>query len=458
MAIETPVIVTPEVLRPDSTMAPTRPRSRRALLAAALGGLGGMVASRLAVPGPAAAAAGDPFILGSATNNAGTSNTSLATASAGTALLVTQNGTGTALRGSAVGSGSIGGFFTAANGTGVSGVTGNPAAYGVFASNDDGAYGGGGAVRASGKSNNGLVATTENGGANAVRASNTGAGGALGSAILADAGGNCTGVTGRGQSAPGMFGFAVNAPGVYGSSTNEIGVQGAGNPGVYGSSTSTFGAGIEGVGYGSSGHGVVGSALADSGNASGIYGGSAFASAYAGYFAGNVHVTGTLTGSTAAGFRIDHPLEPADKLLLHAAVTSDEALTIYAGTVTTDGQGEATVELPAWFEALNTDLRYQLTVIGSFAQAMVKREVMGNRFTIATSDPATKVCWQLTGVRHDAYARAHPSVVESVKSAAEKNTYLKPVEHGQPESTGVDYPMRQLLRQPRRAVTPPNSD
>jgi hypothetical protein len=458
MAIETPGTVTPERVGIDTAALAPPPRSRRALLAAALGGLGGLVASRLAVPGPADAAAGDPLVIGSTTNTAGTANTSLTTASAGTALLVTQNGGGTALRGSAVGPGSIAGFFTAANGTGVSGVTGNPGAYGVFASNDDATYGGGGAVRASGKNNNGVVATTDNGGANAIKAANAGIGGALGSAILADAGLNCTGVSGRAQAAPGVFGFAVNAPGVYGSSTNEIGVQGAGNPGVYGSSTSTFGTGMEGVGYGTSGHGVVGTALADSGNAGGIYGAAIFSSAFAGYFEGKVHATGGITGPTAAGIRIDHPLEPADKVLLHSAVTSDDALTIYAGTVTTDGQGEATVELPAWFEALNTDLRYQLTVIGSFAQAMVKREVKNNRFTIATSEPATKVSWQLTGVRHDAYARAHPRTVESVKTGAERNTYLNPVEHGQPESKGFDYPMRQLIREPRPAVTVPSLD
>jgi len=356
-----------------------------------------------------------------------------------------------------VGPGSIAGFFTAANGTGVSGVTANPAAYGVFASNDA-AFGGGGAIRANGKNNNALVATTDNSAASAVRATNAGMGGSLGSAIFASAEGACTAVTARAQAGPGVFGFSANAQGVYGSSTNMVGVEGAGNPGVYGGSTASFGAGVEGVGYGASGHGVVGTALADSGNAGGVYGAAVYEAAFAGYFEGKVHVTGVLTSPAAASVRIDHPLEPADKVLLHSAVTSDDALTIYAGTVTTDADGEATVELPAWFEALNTDLRYQLTVIGSFAQAMVKREVKGNRFSIATSEPATKVSWQLTGVRDDAYARAHPHTVESVKSKSEKGTYLNPVELGQPESKGFDYPMRQLLREPRPSSPHPTLD
>jgi hypothetical protein len=212
------------------------------------------------------------------------------------------------------------------------------------------------------------------------------------------------------------------------------------------------------VAYGASGHGVLGTALADSGTTAGVYGAAVYAAAFAGYFEGKVHVTGGLTSSFAASVKIDHPLEPADKILLHSAVTSDDALTIYAGTVTTDADGEATVDLPAWFEALNTDLRYQLTVIGSFAQAMVKREVKGNRFSIATSEPATKVSWQLTGVRNDAYAKAHPRDVEVAKPKAQRGLYLNPAAHGQPESKGVDYAMRQLVRQPRPASPGPNLD
>jgi hypothetical protein len=445
---------------PDAAGAPPADapaRSRRALLSAGLGGLAGLFASRLAAPGPAAAAAGDPLLIGNTANTAGTANTTLATTSSGTALLVTQNGTGTALRGSAVGAGSIAGFFTAANGTGISGVTAKSSGYGVFGSND-GDYGGlstGAGVRANGKNNHGLVATTDNGGANAVRATNAGVGGGSGSAILAFAEANCTGVTARAQSGAGVFGFAVNGSGVYGSSGNEIGVEGHGNPGVYGISTNVFGSGVEGVGLGSSGHGVVGSATADSGNAAGIYG-AGVGAAFAGYFEGHVHATGGFSSTSATSIRIDHPLAPAEKVLQHSAVSSDEALTIYSGTVTTDAQGEATVELPGWFEALNTDLRYQLTVIGSFAQAMVKREVKANRFGIATSEPATKVSWQLTGVRNDAYARAHPRAVEVAKTKAERGTYLTPVEHGEPESKGFDYPMRQRLREPRPASARPN--
>ena len=46
-------------------------------------------------------------------------------------------------------------------------------------------------------------------------------------------------------------------------------------------------------------------------------------------------------------------------------------MNIYNGNITTDANGEATVALPAYFAVLNKDFRYQLTVIGQFAQAIV---------------------------------------------------------------------------------------
>lgn len=37
-----------------------------------------------------------------------------------------------------------------------------------------------------------------------------------------------------------------------------------------------------------------------------------------------------------------------------------------------------------------------------------------------------KVSWQVTGVRQDAYAKAHPLVVEQDKPVAERGYYLHP--------------------------------
>ena len=95
---------------------------------------------------------------------------------------------------------------------------------------------------------------------------------------------------------------------------------------------------------------------------------------FAGNFDGDVTLTGTLTAGTKH-FKIDHPLDPANKYLVHASVESSEMMNIYTGNVTTDAQGEARVQLPDWFEVLNTDFRYQLTAIGQFAQVIVSSEV-----------------------------------------------------------------------------------
>ena len=123
-------------------------------------------------------------------------------------------------------------------------------------------------------------------------------------------------------------------------------------------------------------------------------------------------------------FKIDHPLDPENKYLLHASVESSEVLNIYSGNVTTNEQGEATVSLPEWFEALNKDLRYQLTVIGTFAQAIVAEKVKQNRFTIRTSAPNVEVSWQVTGVRSDAAMQKHPFKAVEVKPESERGTSL----------------------------------
>ena len=76
-----------------------------------------------------------------------------------------------------------------------------------------------------------------------------------------------------------------------------------------------------------------------------------------------------------------------------------QTVTTYNGNVLTDENGEATVMLSNSVESLNSDFRYQLTVIGQFAQAIISREIENNRFTIKTSTPKVKVSWQVTAIR-----------------------------------------------------------
>ena len=151
---------------------------------------------------------------------------------------------------------------------------------------------------------------------------------------------------------------------------------------------------------------------------------------------GGVHVPGTIDAGVN-NLRIDHPLNPETKYLVHSSVESSEMVNIYSGNVVTDELGLATVKLPDWFEAENTDFRYQLTVIGRrFAQAIVSKEIENNQFTISTNATNVKVSWQITAVRRDSYAKAHPLVVEQQKPESERgSTWDKPrLVHDQPAS------------------------
>jgi hypothetical protein len=153
---------------------------------------------------------------------------------------------------------------------------------------------------------------------------------------------------------------------------------------------------------------------------------------------GTVNVNGTFTAGDKK-FKIDHPLDPANKYLYHTSVESSEMMNIYTGNVTTDGSRLATVQLPEWFEALNTDFRYQLTAIGQFAQAIVASEINDNQFSIRTDKPNVKVSWQVTGVRHDAFANANQIPVEVEKAAADRGHYLYPEAFGQPATARIGY-------------------
>jgi hypothetical protein len=112
-------------------------------------------------------------------------------------------------------------------------------------------------------------------------------------------------------------------------------------------------------------------------------------------------------------------------------------MNVYNGNITTDRHGVAMVILPDYFDALNRDFRYQLTVIGQFAQAIVAREIEKNHFIIRTNKPGVKVSWQVTGIRQDAYANANRIPEEEDKPTEERGLYLHPEVFGQPAGKSV---------------------
>lgn len=150
---------------------------------------------------------------------------------------------------------------------------------------------------------------------------------------------------------------------------------------------------------------------------------------WAGVFTGNVGVFGTLSKS-AGSFQIDHPLDPANKFLIHSFVESPDMKNIYDGVVTTDASGNATIKLPDYFQALNIDYRYQLTCINQFAQAIISQEVSGNTFSIKTDKPNVKVSWQVTGIRNDPYAHDNRLPVEKNKAPEDRGRYIYPKGYG----------------------------
>jgi len=291
---------------------------------------------------------------------------------------------------------------------------------------------------------------------------------------------NGTGVVGGSSSA-----YGIGVCGYSGTSTSPCpsgsgyGVYGSGTTGVYGiSPTSGDGSGVSGyatntygvlgTSTGSNSAGVYGEDNAAYTTAAGVYGYSDYGSGvygygpgsggYGGYFWGNVHITGSIYKGSGT-FEIDHPLDPANKYLYHSFVESPDMMNIYNGNAILGSDGTVWITLPDYFEALNRDFRYQLTAIGAPGPNLyIAQEIANNRFQIAGGTPGGKVSWQVTGIRQDAFAKAHPIIPEVEKTGDERGKYLYPVENGQPKSMGIDESRRaarkkmsneQLEQQPR---------
>jgi hypothetical protein len=306
---------------------------------------------------------------------------------------------------------------------------------------------------------------------------------------------NGTGVAGTAGSGVGTFGESSSSYGVWGRSSTVAGVVGdtlatdsagvwghnRGNgPGVFGNSdgggTGVAGSGGTGVradgsrtgvradggsygvyassssravyGYGTGGVGVLGFGAQ---NGTGVYGTGdttdPSVQPQAGYFKGRVDVVGDLTVLNGnKPFKIDHPLDPQNKYLLHNAVESSERKNIYDGVTQLDADGTASVELPEWFEALNESFCYQLTPVGGAAPALhVAEEIYGNSFKIAGGEGGMKVCWQVTGTRKDPWAAANPFEVEQEKSQEERGRYLQPDLYDAPEEQRITGPLGEAL-------------
>lgn len=152
--------------------------------------------------------------------------------------------------------------------------------------------------------------------------------------------------------------------------------------------------------------------------------------------ANGLYCTGRLTATGTKSFRIDHPFDPANKYLAHYCAEGQVPLNIYTGVATTDDQGYATISLPKYFESINKDYRYTLTVIDKsddFVLAKVVDEIENNAFRIRTSKPNVKVSWEVKGTRNDAWVREYGAPDEFVKPDTEIGSYQNPELFGMPD-------------------------
>ncbi|MBS0197159.1 MAG: hypothetical protein JSR77_10410 [Planctomycetes bacterium] len=168
--------------------------------------------------------------------------------------------------------------------------------------------------------------------------------------------------------------------------------------GVYGKATNTTG----------SNYGVYGQTLSTAANAFGVYS------------------NGRLGASGTKAFVIDHPLDPANKVLMHYCAEGPEPQNVYNGIVTLDDAGTAVITLPAYFSSINVDPRYQLTPIGGPALLYVASEIQDDRFSIAGGKPGMKVSWEVKARRNDAFVRRYGAPVEVDKPANEKGSFIRP--------------------------------
>ena len=141
--------------------------------------------------------------------------------------------------------------------------------------------------------------------------------------------------------------------------------------------------------------------------------------------AGHLGVLGNISKG-GGSFKIDHPLDPYNKYLYHSFVESPDMMNVYNGNVILDNQGQATIKMEEWFEALNRDFRYQLTPIGGSANLYIAEKMNKGEFIIAGGAPGLEVSWQVTGIRHDPYANKNRIETEVEKEKENKGNLLHP--------------------------------
>lgn len=219
---------------------------------------------------------------------------------------------------------------------------------------------------------------------------------------------------------------------------------GAGGHGVWGENEQG-GRGVTGTSRENTGVGVFGSNTGNNSTGTGVYGinysngngveGSVMGTGYAVFAYGGYGSTGTKS------FVIDDPRDPANKILKHFCVESNEVLNVYRGTSTFGSDGSVAIRLPEYYDVINKNPSYQLTPIGGAMPGLhIKNEMVNGEFIIGGGIAGKKVSWELKAERNDPYMKQTPGARDvEIDKKERRGKYLMPELFSQPREKGFSY-------------------
>lgn len=257
------------------------------------------------------------------------------------------------------------------------------------------------------------------------------------------AGAGVYGYVGSGTGSSGVLGQSA---GINGVGVRGLATQGNASAGVWGESPvgrGVFGyhPTLSGIGEAMYGYTEASSGTGAVGHAPGpffTYGVHGWATG--GNSAYGVFATGRMASSGTKSFRIDHPLDPENKYLIHYCTEGEEPLNVYRGNITLDASGTAIVRLPEYYDEINRDASYQLTAIGRPAPNLhVSKEIDGGVFAIAGGHPGQRVSWRVEAVRNDRFVRQFGAPTEVDKPDEFRGKYIHAELYGLPKERNERY-------------------
>jgi len=254
---------------------------------------------------------------------------------------------------------------------------------------------------------------------------------------------------GNEQDAIGLTGYA-SGDGV------DIGVEGSNDYGSLGQLAVGDDYGVYGSSYyggyfdadsGSGYYGVYANGYAGYGgyfacNSSGGWGIYAIGASYAGFFSGDVYITGNLDKGSGS-FLIDHPDDPLNKTLRHNFVESPENLCIYRGKTALNADGMAKIKMPDYFVSLTKEEEATVTLT-SIGKPFDAGYEWNKDFTEVTiyGDANREVSYIVLADRDDPVIRVQRRPVVEEKGPQNKipkGVLYNPEPYGYPKEMGLDY-------------------